>query len=57
MEATKQPRDSDDQIKKKIKRKFYQEAVTMKLKLPANHPAKKILISELLDKVLANNVP
>ena len=57
MEATKQPRDSDDQIKKKIKRKFYQEAVTMKLKLPANHPAKKILISELLDKVLAMNIP
>jgi len=29
----------------------------MKLRLPVNHPAKKILISELLDKVLANNVP
>ena len=29
----------------------------MKLRLPANHPAKKILISELLDKVLAGSVP
>ena len=48
--------DSDGESSKKIKKQFYQKAVTLKLGLPANHPAKKMLISELLDKIQTSKI-
>ena len=38
------------------RRYFYTEAVNIKLTLPANHPGKNLLISELYDQCVAENI-